>query len=96
MPTQRPRLTVTETPEVARRLDIAAAHFPALASSRKDLLLQLTEVAEQTLVDRGRMEDNPRSTAKRRLLQRSRALSDDDAEAMLAAREADWQPERGS
>lgn len=90
MPTQRRRLTVTETPEVARRLDIAAAHFPSLAGSRKALLLRLTEVAEQTLVEQRGVGENPRSAAKRRLLQRSRALTEDEAEAMLAARDADW------
>ncbi|MDQ3767898.1 MAG: hypothetical protein M3370_00235 [Actinomycetota bacterium] len=47
MPT--PRITLTEMPALARRLELAATRFPDRAKSRADLLLALTEVAEETL-----------------------------------------------
>lgn len=90
MPTERPRLTVTETPDVARRLDLAAARFPDLAGSRQALLLRLTEVAEEALRARSGAGDDGRAAAKRRLLDRSRALSAADADAILTGRDAAW------
>lgn len=93
MPTQRRRLTVTETPEVAERLDLAAAHFPAQAASRKTLLLKLTEVGARALADQ--KGDEPRAAAKRRVLARTRSMTDDEGLAMLSEREADWQQDLG-
>lgn len=95
MPTQRPRLTVTETPDVAARLDVAAAHFPALAGSRKQLLLRLTELGVQTLQSRDNDSDL-REASKRRILERTRAITPEEAQALLAAREADWRHDLGS
>jgi len=90
MPTKRPRVTITETPAVARRLELAATRFPQRAESRADLLLALTEVAEEVLT-KAREGDDGRSAAKRRLLARTRDITPQDAQAMLSAREIDWQ-----
>lgn len=94
MPTKRPRLTITETPVVARRLELAATRFPERASSRADLLLALTEVAEETLV-KAEGDDGGRAAARERLLARTRGITADTAQALLAAREDDWQHESG-
>lgn len=90
MPTKLPRITVTETAPLARRLELAATRFPHRASSRADLLVALTELAEDVLEDPDRSTD--RATAKLRLLERTRQLTADDAAAILEAREASWQP----
>lgn len=42
MPTTRPRLTITETDDVAAALDAAAARWPEV-HSRRELLLRLVE-----------------------------------------------------
>lgn len=94
MPTKRPRLTITETPVLARRLELAATRFPDRARSRTDLLLALTEVAEETLVKTDE-DDDGRALARERLLARTQAITSETAQAMLAAREADWQHEPG-
>jgi hypothetical protein len=94
MPTKRPRLTLTETPVVARRLELAATRFPDRATSRADLLLALTEVAEEVLL-KADGDDGGRAAAKERLLARTQAITPDAAHEMLAAREADWRHERG-
>lgn len=94
MPTKRPRVTITETPVVARRLELAATRFPDRASSRADLLLALTEIAEETLV-KAEGEFDGRALARKRLLARSRATTPDIAHTMLAAREIDWRHEPG-
>lgn len=91
MPTKRPRVTITETPVLARRLELAATRFPDRAASRADLLLALTEVAEKALTAEG--GEGGRAAAKRRLLARTRGITPDAAEAMLAARRGDWRPE---
>jgi hypothetical protein len=60
MPTTRPRLTITETDELADTLDAAAARWPEIRS-RRELLLRLVEQGRQVL-DRERTE----ATARRR------------------------------
>ena len=80
---------------MARRLELAATHFPGRAGSRADLLLALTEVAEEVLV-RADGDDDGRAAAKRRLLARTRAITPEVAQALLGAREADWQRAQGS
>lgn len=92
MPTKRPRLMVTETPVVARRLELAAARFPELAGSRVALLLRLTEIAEEAL--RGATEEL-RVEAKRRVIERTRGITPEQTEVMLATREIDWQRDSG-
>ena len=92
MPTKRRRLAVTETPDIAHRLDKAATHFPELAGRRKDLLLRLTELGEQAL-ERQAGGGDPQEAAKRRILRRTASIAPSEAEAMLAAREAEWRHE---
>jgi hypothetical protein len=92
MPTKRARLTITETPEVERRLDRAAARHPELAGRRRDLLLWLSEVGEQALEER-EAAASAREEAKRRVLARTRSIGPEEADAMLAAREAEWEHE---
>ena len=58
MPTTRPRLTITETDELADTLDAAAARWPEI-SSRRELLLRLVEEGRETL-DRERAEATAR------------------------------------
>ena len=43
MPTTRPRLTITETDDVARMLDVAAERWPQDRASRARLLRHLAE-----------------------------------------------------
>jgi len=52
MPTTRPRLTITETDEVAAALDAAAARWPEVRS-RRELLLRLVEEGRE-VIDRDR------------------------------------------
>jgi len=60
MPTAPPRLTITETDEVAEALDAAAAHWPEVRS-RRELLLRLVEQGRE-VIDNDRRE----TTARRR------------------------------
>jgi hypothetical protein len=60
MPTTRPRLTITETDEVAAALDAAAARWPDVRS-RRELLLRLVEQGRE-VIDR----DLDDETARRR------------------------------
>ena len=52
MPTTRPRLTITETDDVARALDAAAARWPEVGS-RRELLLRLVAHGREA-IDRDR------------------------------------------
>lgn len=49
MPTTLPRYTVTETPEIARALDAAAAEWPELRGDRAALLRRLVEAGRQSV-----------------------------------------------
>ena len=60
VPTTRPRLTITETDEVAAALDAAAARWPEVRS-RRELLLRLLEQG-RIAIDR----DHDEATARRR------------------------------
>jgi hypothetical protein len=60
MPTTRPRLTITETDDVAAALDVAAARWPEVRS-RRELLLRLVEHGRE-VIDR----DHDEATARRR------------------------------
>ena len=55
MPTTRPRLTITETDEVAAALDAAAARWPEVRS-RRELLLRLVEEGRE-VIDRATEEE---------------------------------------
>jgi hypothetical protein len=48
MPTTRPRLTITETDEVAAAIDAAAARWPEV-QSRRELLLRLVEEGREAI-----------------------------------------------
>jgi hypothetical protein len=48
MPTTRPRLTITETADVAAALDAAAARWPEVRS-RRELLLRLVEEGHEVI-----------------------------------------------
>lgn len=88
MPTKRARLTVTETPEVADRLDFAATRFPELAGRRRELLLRLAEAGEAALRDdTGKKR---REEAKRRILAEMRAMTPEQTEEILSNREEQW------
>jgi hypothetical protein len=48
MPTTRPRLTITETDDIAAALDAAAARWPDVRS-RRELLLRLVEQGREVI-----------------------------------------------
>jgi hypothetical protein len=52
VPTTRPRLTITETDDVARALDEAATRWPEV-ESRRELLLRLVEQGRAALAQDG-------------------------------------------
>jgi hypothetical protein len=54
MPTTRPRLTITETDDVAAALDAAAARWPEIRT-RRELLLRLVEQGRE-VIDRNENE----------------------------------------
>jgi hypothetical protein len=58
MPTTRPRLTITETDEVAEALDAAAARWPEVGS-RRELLLRLVEQG-RSVIDRAAADEAAR------------------------------------
>jgi hypothetical protein len=66
MPTTRPRLTITESDELAAALDAAAARWPDVRS-RRELLLRLVEQGRAVL-DRERDDDGAR---RREAIQRT-------------------------
>jgi len=63
MPTTRPRHQVTETPQVARALDLAAKRWPG--ESRSKLLLRLVDIGGGTLEHEQHTNDDVRRTAVR-------------------------------
>ena len=66
MPTTRPRLTITETDEVAAALDAAAARWPEI-HSRREFLLRLVEEGHEVI---GR-ELDARATHRREAIRRT-------------------------
>lgn len=91
MPTKRPRITITETPAVARRLNLVAARMPE-ARSRAQQLLALTELGEQVLLEHASEPagGDGRAQAKAFILRFTGAITPEQTEAMLVAREAEW------
>jgi len=61
MPTTRPRLTITETDELAAALDAAATRWPDI-HSRRELLLRLVEEGRE-VIDRDRDDETARRRA---------------------------------
>ena len=65
MPTTRPRLTITETDDVAAALDAAAARWPDVRS-RRELLLRLVEQGREVIeTERDDAVDRRRGAIKR-------------------------------
>jgi hypothetical protein len=58
MPTDRPRLTITETDDVAEAIDLAAERWPG-TPSRRELLLRLVEQG-RSAIERERHEEAER------------------------------------
>jgi len=58
MPTERPRLTITETDDVAEAIDLAAERWPE-TPSRRELLLRLVEQG-RSVIERERDEQAER------------------------------------
>jgi hypothetical protein len=86
MPTTRPRLTITETEDVAAALDAAAARWPEVGS-RRELLLRLVEQGRGAL-DREQHEATER---RRAAIQRtSGALTGVYERAYLERLRDDW------
>ncbi len=75
---------------MTRRLSLVAARHPELADSRNELLLRLTEIAEESLLEEIGHDNGRREAAKRRLLARTRAITAEQAREILDSREADW------
>jgi hypothetical protein len=55
VPTERPRLTITKTDDVAEAIDLAAERWPE-TPSRRELLLRLIEQG-RTVIERERAEE---------------------------------------
>ena len=58
MPTERPRLTITETDEVAEAIAVAAQRWPEIRS-RRELLLRLVEQG-RGVIERDRADETER------------------------------------
>lgn len=61
MPTERPRLTITETDDVAEAIDLAAERWPE-TPSRRELLLRLVEQG-RSVIEREHEEQAERRRA---------------------------------
>ncbi len=86
MPTTRPRLTITETDEIARALDEAAAKWPEVGS-RRELLLRLVEQGRDALA----RDSGDAAAARRDAIRRtSGALTGTYEPDYLARLRDDW------
>lgn len=90
MPTKLRRITVSETRDLARRLDLAAQRFPELAGSRSRLLLALTEVAEEALASKPEDDRERREAAWNFLLESMEGTTVERELAALEERDAYW------
>jgi len=86
MPTTRPRLTITETDDVAKALDEAATRWPDVRS-RRELLLRLVEQGRGALARESEHEVEQRREAIRRT---SGALSGAYEPDYLERLRGDW------
>jgi hypothetical protein len=86
MPTMRPRLTITETDEIAAALDAAAARWPDV-DSRRELLLRLVEQGREVIE-----RDHEQATERRRdaVRRTSGALTGAYEPAYLERLRDDW------
>lgn len=85
MPTTRPRHQVTETPDVARALDLAARHWPNEPRSR--LLLRLVQAGSNALEGSRTQETRHRVAA---IEATSGKYSDVFSDNYLAELREDW------
>ena len=85
MPTARPRHQVTETPEVARALDLAARRWPN--ETRSKLLIRLVKAGSSALEDRRTEEARHRLAA---IDATSGKYADVFTDAYLADLRRDW------
>ena len=90
MPTKLRRITVSETSDLERRLDLAAQRFPELAGSRSRLLLALTEVAEEALQNEPEDELERREEAWRFILGTMEGVDPAEELAALEQRNSFW------
>jgi hypothetical protein len=87
MPTTRPRHTITETDEVTRALDEAAAHWPEAAGARGRLLLHLVEEGRRAI----RAKSREAAAQRRAAIQRtSGALTGAYGAGYLSRLRDDW------
>ena len=70
MPTARPRHTLTETDNLARALDDAAARWPDEKEARTRLLLRLVEAGHRAIQD----EDEARAERRREVIERTAGM----------------------
>jgi hypothetical protein len=86
MPTSRPRLTITETDEVAAALDAAAARWPEI-DSRRELLLRLVAQG-RSVIEHDRIEEVDRR--RHAIAKTSGALTGDFEPGYLERLRDDW------
>jgi hypothetical protein len=86
MPTDRPRLTITETDDVAEAIDAAAQRWPEVRS-RRELLLRLVEQG-RSVIERERGEEAERR--RQAVLETSGALTGAYEPGYLDRLRDDW------
>jgi hypothetical protein len=86
VPTTRPRLTITETDDVARALDEAGERWPEIRS-RRELLLRLVEQGRTALLRESEQAAERRREAIRRTSGALSGVYDDD---YLSRLRDDW------
>jgi hypothetical protein len=86
VPTKRPRLTITETDDVAAALDVAASRWPEVRS-RRELLLRLVEQGRAVI---GRDRDDAAARRREAIRRTSGALTGDFEPDHLERLRADW------
>lgn len=86
MPTERPRLTITETDDVVEAIDVAAQRWPEVRS-RRELLLRLVEQGRD-VIERDRTEEAERR--RQAILQTSGTLTGAYEPGYLDRLRDDW------
>jgi len=87
MPTQRPRITVTETDALAAALDDAAQRWPQDRDARSRLLVRLVEQGCRALAQEQETSREERTTAVR---QTAGTLTDCFPDGYLDTLREDW------
>jgi hypothetical protein len=87
VPTSRPRHTLTETDELARALDDAAARWPSEKKARTRLLLRLVDAGHRAIQE----EDAARAERRRKAIEETAGIFDDIyPEGYLQELREDW------